>query len=457
MNRLPALIFSTLVMAGCKTIRDARDAQRESGEALPPGQRAATAADMGLAPGRALSLSNAVHLALQWNPSMQTAAQSLASAEISLRQAGVTERPTVSSTAAANRSETYTRSTTPDTDDWLKRTSRSVTLGVNVSWVLYDFGYTSAAKRQAAQQFIAASEACRDAGVQLVCQVRNAWFSLARAEALRKVSEESLRQSRLLLEQAELKLEIGTGKKYDVTRARVECGNAALALISAGNAVKTARANLRALMGLAEPVDFEIGSDGSVGSDGFDGSSLENLLAIARENQPSLRIQHAKVAAASAAVDMAIANMYPSLSVSASTSYNNITPQTLTYGFGSSLAQSLFAGWGRTDAVRQNVTALRTARANLAQTEQKLSNDLAIALANLETARESFAVSELLLGQALENLELVTQQFNVGVSSILERTDAQLAHTQAAANFWTSRYALEIAKANLLALLGLVE
>jgi len=453
MKRIIRTVLALVLVSGCGTIRGARKAQREAGESLPAGERSLSLAEMGLTHGQMLTLGNAVDISLQWHPSMLNATQLLESARISVRQAGVNMRPGVSSSAGF--SDSHNRS---NLNDWDTQSSYSMSVGLSLSWVLCDFGRTRAAQRQAAAQYIAAGESYRDAGVQRIAQVRNAYFSFARAKALCTVAEESLRQYQLLLEQAELKLKIGTGKRYDVTKASVDCSNAALSLINASNAVVTAQANLNSQLGLAEPVVFEIEPFVELPDIAGD---LPYLLGVAHTNQPSMRMQNAKVNAASAAVDMAIANLYPSINVSANASYNTshssggATAKSFSWGWGPSFVQSLFSGWGRTDAVRQNVTSLRIARANLAQQEQKILGDLTTALANLNAAREAKATSEKLLGQARENLDIVTEQFDIGMSSILERTDAQLTHTQAAANLVTTQYALEIAKANLYAILGL--
>jgi len=443
-----ATVALCAAVCGCSTVERARKAQAESGAELPRGERTATPQEAGVAAGEVLELARAVEVALEFHPAMAQAEQSLAQAEIAVRQAGASARPSASASAGANRSES--RRMEPGAK-W--RNSESLNTSISMSWMIYDFGAVKSGVARAVANYRASAENHRNTGLQRVSQVRQAYFTVAQQEALRGVREEALRQSRLLLEQAELKLEIGTGRRYDVTRARVEHSAAEYDLALAGNAVATARVALNAQMGFAEGVAFTL--DPSVTLPDPPGD-LDELLAVARTNQPALRVAAASVEAASAAVDQAVAALYPNLSLSGSLSYSVWPkPQSASFGIGGSFAQNLFSGWRRTDDVDAAVAQLRSARAQQSLQEQQAAADIATMLANLRSAREARAISARQLQQAVENLELATEQFNVGVSSILDRTSALVSHTSASANEVNARYALEIAKARMFALLGM--
>jgi outer membrane protein len=395
-----------------------------------------------------LELERAVEVSLECHPAMAQAWQSLAQAEIAVHQAGAGARPSVNSQAGYSRSESWRMESGAR---W--RDSESFNTSLSLSWMIYDFGATKGAVKRAVANYQAAAANFQNAGVQRVSLARQAYFTVAQQEALRGVREEALRQSRLLLEQAELKLEIGTGRRYDVTKARVDYSAAEYDFILASNAVATARVALNSQMGFAEAVAFELDPSATLPDPP---GTIEELLAIARTNQPALRVAAASVEAASAAVDQAVAALYPNVSLSGSTSFSILpAPRSVSVGLGGSFAQSLFSGWRRVDDVDASVAQLRSARAQLALQEQQTAGDIATMLANLQSSREARAVSARQLQQAADNLELVTEQFNVGTSSILDRTAALLSLTTAAANEVTSRYALEIAKARMFALLGM--
>jgi outer membrane protein TolC len=436
-------------LTGCATIREARTVQRQTGAGLPAGERTVTVAELGLAGRPRLELDRAVAVSLAWHPSLAIATQAVVAARLAVHQAGVPLRPSLSASAG------YSGKTSgADQTDWNFESDDALNLGLNLTWMIYDFGQTRASRRAAVADYLAAAESYRGTVVERVGAVRSAYFALAQAEALAAVKAGSLDQFALLLLQAELKLKVGSGRKYDVTKARVDCSNAELELTVASNAIFTARATLNNELGLAEHAVFDLNPATTLPAPP---EALDDLLVLARTNQPALKVAQAKVAAATAAVDAAVAGLYPSLSVSASSSYAASTPQTAAGSWGLSLIHSLFGGWNQQDAVKQRVVQLRDARAAFARQEQQTVLALATAHANLNSAQERQTTSDRLVAQTQENLDLVLRQYAVGLSSVLERSDAQLAFTQAKANQIDAIYGVERSRAEIFAILGVVE
>lgn len=446
MRNLLLTTVSLTLLAGC-AVMDARRAQNETGTALPPGERALTAREAGISADAPLSLPDAERLSLAWRPEMVTATQSVVSAEIAVSQAGVNMRPTLSGGATYSGSGSAAKAT-----DWEFESDDSFGASLTLTWVIYDFGRTAAEKRRAVENLIAATETFRETYVERVYAVRDAYFSLAQSIAQCAVDEENLRQYDELLRQAELKFKIGSGKKYDVTKARADRSNALLSLITSSNSIATARATLNSQLGFAEAAPrYPINPDVTLPEPP---ESFGDLLALAKTNQPALRALRAKTSAASAAVDRAIADLYPELKISAGANEVFTSPESWGVSWGAELLETLFSGWSRRDAIRQSVTALRQARAAATQQEQTLTEKLATAYSAWLTARKGLTVAGELERQAQENLDLATKQFKVGTSSILELTDAQVLHTSAKSSLVKARYTLEKAKAAIFSTIG---
>ncbi|MCL1922187.1 MAG: TolC family protein [Kiritimatiellaeota bacterium] len=434
------------LLAGCSTVRDARRAQGERGADLPAGERTVTAEALGLGPGATLPLAAALDIALAWHPSIAIATQGVVAAEIGISRAGAGLRPSLS--ASGGYSESHNANSR---NDWKVTSSDSFNASLSLSWVLYDFGRTRAARKEAVAGLIAAHASLQDTLIQRTYQVRAAYFDVAQAQAQCAVAEENLRQYDELLRRAEARLRIGAGIPYNVTKARVDRSNALLSLVVASNAIDTACATLNSQMGLAEAARYEL--DASITLPEVEGG-FEELRAVAWTNHPTLKVLHAKADAASFAVDRAIAELYPQIAANASTSFTEATPQTWAFSWGASLLQDLFKGWQKRDNIRASVTALRQARAAVAMQEQQTALALASALIALNTARESKAVAEQMEAQAKENLDLVKRLFEVGDISILELTDAQVLHASARNASVTAQYALEKSKAMLYSIMG---
>ena len=433
------VLFLLLLVAGCATVRDAREAQREKEVAR---ERSF---------GPRLSLAESERVSLDLHPAMITATQNVVSAEIALHQAGINLRPTLSASAS------YGGATSGSSDaDWHFRSSRETfSAGANLTWVLYDFGRTDASQRQAAAELIGACENYRATVVDRVYQVRTAYFDYAKALAQCTVSEENLVQYTRLLEQAELRMRIGSGKKYDVTKAKAERASAAYDLVVASNTVVTARATLlnQLSVTVAEPflpeetVLKEPPVDTAV------------LLSLAATNQPSIQMYKARVDAASKGIDYAVSDLYPQLKISASPEYAQNATETLGVSWGASLVQDLFKGWQKQDNIKAAVVAYRQAKAELISQEQQMIADVTTAIADYRSACEAVAVALEMETLSKENLELVREQFNVGYGTItiLDVTDAQVSYTKARVSSISSRFACEKSKARIYSVIGITQ
>jgi len=117
-------------------------------------------------------------------------------------------------------------------------------------------------------------------------------------------------------------------------------------------------------------------------------------------------------------------------------------------------AQNLFDGHRKTARIDEAVTQLRRARAAVAEAEQALYLNLVTAVAERESARKRADIARLIQKQAEDNLAIVNEQYRVGISSSIERTDAQVALTQAQANAIRAAYDEQAAIARIARLAG---
>jgi outer membrane protein TolC len=435
------------LLGGCSTVRQARQAQQETGDALPFGERTTTPQEFALHTGDVLSLADAERFSLAWHPQMVTATQNVVAAQVMVSKAGAGLRPNLSGAVSYDGS----RNAASHDRNFDFTSERDFSASLSLTWVLYDFGRTDAAVRGAVADLLAAQEALQATRVSRIFAVRTAYFQLGQAEAQCRVDEENLRQYAELLRQAQLRFNVGTGRKYDITKARADRSNAMLSLLTASNAVTTARATLNNEMGLGKTVTYALAADSSLP---LPESDFDLLFSVAQTNQPTLRSLQAKVTAAMAGVDKTIADLYPKIRASASTAYGIGDFQTLGLGWGLAFLQDLFSAYEKQDNILLGVTALRQARASLAQEEQQVVLSLIEALSTLKTAQQGKVVAEEMEQQSKENLELVKKQFEVGASSILELTDAQVLYTRARSATVSARYSLELAKAGVYATLG---
>nr|HPO36596.1 TolC family protein [Kiritimatiellia bacterium] len=316
---------------------------------------------------------------------------------------------------------------------------------------LCDFGRLDAAERQNREALVAAEQSLRDTELEAVHAVRAAFFERHRSVHLMRVAVESERQYAQHLEEARIMTEVGTRRQYDVTKAEVDWGNARLEVVTASNNLVVAHAQLNRALGLAENPDYRIGP----GELPAARRHPDALLADARFNAPSLAVLRARERAASAYVDQTIAELYPEFSIGADVDLSG-RGFPLAWNLSGVLraAQNLFDGHRKTARIDEAVTQLRRARAAVAEAEQALYLNLVTAVAERESARKRADIARLIQKQAEDNLAIVNEQYRVGISSSIERTDAQVALTQAQANAIRAAYDEQAAIARIARLAG---
>lgn len=443
LHYVPLLLLTAL--CGCKTVKQARQAQ--SPDDRLAGEFTVTAAQAGLGTDRSYALTNLEAMARLHHPSILQAAQNVVAARLQCRMTHSGRLPQISASGAYSRSTHNAYGRRPNSTEMSGSWSGS--LGLDL--LLYDFGKLDAQERQALESLVAAEEQFRETELEVSYNVRSAFFDFHRSGELYRVALDSEKQFSQHLEEARVMAEVGTRRQYDITKAEVDRGNARMDVITYSNAFLVARAQLNRAIGLAAAPDYLVG-EGEVAPHPED---IETLMKSARENAPSLAVLRARERAASAYVDQTIADLYPDLSLGAEAGLTGRGfPLAWNYSWALRVAQNLFDGHRKTARIEESVTQLRIARSRVADEEQTLYLALMNAVTLREGAKKRLEVSELIQRQAIENLDIVNEQYRVGVSSSIERTDAQVTVTQAKADVVRARYDEQAARARIARLIG---
>ncbi len=420
--------------AGCGEIRAAREAQDP--ESAGPGERTATAAEIGLGPGTTLTLEQGLRLTLVYNPSTALARRAVDAARARLTQADAGSLPTLSAGASYSVSGGKDRTTTD-----------SFSAGLSADLLLYDFGRMDAIQRESAEQLLAATLDLATTEIETGYAFEEAHYNVLKQVELVGIAEQTVRQFEKRLEQVRGFVEVGTRVKYDLTKAQVDLGNAQLTLVTARTALGVQQAVLGNVLGLAEIPAYALEKPAAAES-GTPGA--EALREAARRQHPRLLARAARERAASHAVDAAVAALFPELSVGGSlTAAGALSPVDWFWSAGPALNWLLFSGWSRTGQIQETVAGLQSARASRAQAEQQVFLEIQQAIAAREDARQRLTILDLTVRQAEENLDLISARYQIGRASSVELTDAQVALATARGQQVQADYSLRIAAAQL--------
>ncbi|MBQ6472823.1 MAG: TolC family protein [Victivallales bacterium] len=423
-KRCGVLAACLVLASSCKTVERARQAQKP--ENRRPGERTVTAAELGLTATSVLSLRELEDIAVRYAPDAIRAQQALASAHIALKEAGADQLPTLNASLGHSRS-TQNRS---------HHHQRSYTDGaysgdLSLSWTIWDFDKTNLAVRRARENLRAAEQDLRNAQSRAIYQVRTAFFELNRCMELDKVAAQEEQQYKEHLEQVKAKADVGKSTSYDQTKAEVDWHNAVLAHVTTSHNVQNAWGDLYVSMGLAEAPSFQLGKGRMTDYE----LNLENLLKLAREKEPALAALHARAEAATIYVDRTIAELYPTLKLSlgAGVTSRNLAEFIWNLTGAATLTQTLYEGGSKMRRIEEAVVQMQTARTEVAAKEQELFQQLRKAVLVAKRAEKQLEVATITEKSAKLNLDIVNEQFRVGRASSIERTDAQVSHSEAQA------------------------
>ena len=451
-------LTALLALAGCMTIYEASESQRaleDKGNGRLS-EVAPSKVDL-----RGASLRDLVSFALTNRPSMTSAALAVEDARLALRQIAA-DAPLVSyspwTSPKLDFSAGYSESSAWDSPmKW--RTDGNASAGLSLQLLVYDFGRNQARASEQVERVIAAEYDFIQEGYRVFDEVSAAYFNLLAKDALLDVAVTNVNEFALRLQQAEEKLAAGEAQKLDVTSARLGLSQAREKVIVASNEVVTTGAELMRALGIdaTRGTRDEVFPPSGEALSGVMRGFLDTRMGVsetfelARTNAPAMAIARANLRAASRAVDLAVADLMPSVSASVGIQWAD---PLWAWHWGVDAVQSLFQGFRKTTAVDRAVVQMNRAAATVDEAEQKLSLDLETAIATRDNAKKKCETARASVADAMENLATVKAQYLEGDASRVDFTDAISRYAEALGSRVSAFYTGQIAEAKLFSLVG---
>ncbi|MFL5309931.1 MAG: TolC family protein [Myxococcales bacterium] len=412
------------------------------------------------APARVLTLEEAQRVAQERQPQLRAARGSTQAAEGRVEQSRSGLLPQLSASAEYLRTTTnfiFSPSGIPrpgQTTNWssVNFFDSSVTL----SQLLWDFGQTSNRWRSTQASARATADQERSTWLQVVLQVRVAFFNAVASKELLGVARETLKNQRSHLVQIEGFVEEGTRPPIDLSQARADFANAEVQVINADNAYQRSKVLLNQTMGVEGPIDYDVANEALPAQSGEDGA-LDLLLAAALLARPEIASATEQVKAQQLLIKSARAAYAPSIAagatfVSASETGSNYVGWNAAAGV--TLTWNLFQGGLTTGVVHEAEGNLGFAAAQLDVLRQQVRVDVDQALLAIRAAKGALSSARDALVAARQRLGLAEGRYQNGSGSVIELGDAQIAAANAAAQVVQTDFQLATARAQLLWALG---
>jgi outer membrane protein len=321
--------------------------------------------------------------------------------------------------------------------------------GVSVSQMITDFGRT--------RQLVASTTLRADAQQQdvvvrradVLLQVDRAYFAALRAQAVQRVAEQTVEARQLVVDQVTALAGGNLKSSLDVSFANVSLAEARLLLVQARNDVQSSYATLSATLGAPLPTTYELADETLPPSPPSDSAGL---VTEALRDRPDVASQRLSGEAAAQFADAQRALWLPTVSAVAAlgvTPYHQIGLANQYSAVGINVSVPLSNG-NLYPALRAEAVFRASAEEQrLRDLENLIARDVHIAWLNAQTGFQRLDLTNQLLAQASTALELAQARYTLGLSSIVELTQAQLNKTQAEIEQASARYEYQVRSATL--------
>jgi outer membrane protein len=385
-----------------------------------------------------LSLPEAEQIALQNHPQVQAAVNLAAAAKAQVTEQRSVYYPTAVGSLTAVGAENNSRIAAGFLNNPIIYDRYAN--GVAANQLVTDFGRThelvksSNLHAQAAQQNVVTTRA------DVLLAVDRTYFGVLKARAVLRVAQETVKDRQLVSDQiTELeKNKIKSG--LDVSFANVDLAQAQLLLIQAQDGLDTSYAQLSAALGYGDTRTFELSEEPLPASPP---ANFPDLLQQAVQNRPDLATLRLDAASAHSYATAERDLWFPTISAVGAAGLTPVGAEQLAPHYaagGVNVNIPIFNGhlYG---ALRSEANS--RARADdqfVRDLQDRIVRDVRTAWLNANADYQALAVAAQFLNSATDALDLAQSRYKLGLSSIIELSQAQLNLTQAQLTSASAKY-----------------
>ena len=322
--------------------------------------------------------------------------------------------------------------------------------GLAANLLIFDFGRTANLTASSKFQAQAENQNASATREQVLLQVNTGYFNALAAQVVLRVAQQTVDTRQLLLDQVTLLASNKLKSALDVSFARVAVQESKLLQQKAQNDADDAMTSLSTALGYRDPRPFQLAEAPPAALTGT--NDVSQLVEIALAERPELlSLRNERDAAQQFAKAQRDARL-PVISavgmIGDSPSHDTHLPDNYEVG-GIQLSLPLFAG-GLYMARQHEAELKAQSDGELSRAlEDNIVRDVHIAWLNVNTAMEQLRTTEQLVRNAAEASDLAQARYQIGSSSIVELSQAQLSLTSAQIAEANARYNILIQQANL--------
>jgi outer membrane protein len=394
------------------------------------------------APPQSLTLAQADAIALQNRPRLRASVYAAQAAAQVTREVRSSYFPTVQGNATGAAAETNTRIAAgalnnPSVYDRYAN-------GLVVSQLITDFGRTHNLSKSASLSAQAQQQDSNATRASVLLEVNEAYYRVLQTQAVLRVAQEAVKERQVVADQVNELAKNQLKSSLDVSFANVNLDQAQLLLTQAQNNVQAAYANLSLSLGYTNVQPFQLTDTPLPAAPTPD---LSQFVAEAFQQRPE--VAAGKLQSDSArAFERAERDLWmPTLSAVGTAGLTPVYEAPLVDRYaaaGFNLSIPIFNG--NLFSARHAEAHLQTEETdqNLRELEDQIARDVRVAWLDANTAYQQLSVEQHLQQQAALALDLAQSRYKLGLSSIVELSQAQLNETQAEIDEASAKYQCQI-------------
>lgn len=321
--------------------------------------------------------------------------------------------------------------------------------GLMVNQLLSDFGRTGSLIDASRLRAEAQDQAAETTRANVLIATTRAYFSILRAHAVLTVAQQTVEARRLVAEQVEALAKSNLKSQLDLSFANVNLADAQLLLLQARNGVQAAEAELASLLGAPSQTSFELQEEAMPGEIPPD---VAPLVTQALQDRPELKNLRLEQGATESFVKAEHALNYPTISAAGAAGFVPAGEAAVPGNYGAigvNVSIPVFNGGLFHARQAEAEFKARAARDNVTDLTNRVTQDVRIAWLNAQTGFERVGLTAQLLRQAELALDLARGRYDLGLSSIIELSQAQLNLTAAQIAGASARYEYQAQRAIL--------
>jgi outer membrane protein len=380
-------------------------------------------------PAKELTLADAEQLAVQTNPRIAAARLTAAAAYETPTELHALTAPLVSGNVTGVGADSGTRIAAGALNSPVLY-SRAA-FGITFSQVLTDFGRTKDLVASAKLRAQAQDQLTEMSRADILLATAHAYFAVLRTKTVLRVAQQTVDSRQLVSDQITALFNSQLKSQLDVSFANLNLAEARLLLSQARNDAQAAEASLAAVIGVPPETTFRLSEESMPGPIT---TGLDSLVQQALTDRPEIRNLRLEHDAAVRFAESERGLSHPTLSVAGAAGVAPIAEEKVPGhygGIGVNLNIPVLNG-GQFNARRAEAELKEQAAAErLKDFTIRITRDVRVTYLNASTAFERVGLTVQLLNQARLTLDLAQGRYDLGLSSIIELSQAQLNLTSA--------------------------